>query len=169
MSCDFFFLSLVEKIMRSGILVYTTLLGVCAYAQTRDTGAIFGSVTDSQGAAIHGAVLTLTSTSTSQARRVEATVSGQFTYASLPVGVYTLTAEHTGFSKQEKTGILLQANENVRVDMTLQVGDVKTTVAVVADAAQVDLRSATIKDTVDQQRVVELPLNGRNAADLPLP
>jgi hypothetical protein len=157
-----------EKIMRSGILLYAAFLTVCTYGQTRDTGAIFGSVTDSQGAAIHGAVVILTSTATGQARKVEANVSGQFTYASLPVGVYTLTAEQVGFSKQEKTGIRLQANENVRVDMTLQVGDVKTTVAVEADAAQVDLRSATIKDTVDQQRVVELPLNGRNAADLAL-
>src|SRR6266478_2039490 len=108
------------------------------HGQTRDTGAIFGAVTDSQGAAIPGAAVVLTSTATGQARKAEANSSGQFTYASLPVGVYTLTAEHTGFSKQEKTGIRLQANENVRVDMSLVVGDVKTVIAVEAAAAQVD-------------------------------
>jgi drug/metabolite transporter (DMT)-like permease len=61
------------------------------HAQTRDTGAIFGAVIDAQGAAIPGAIVVLTSTATGQARRVEASSSGQFTYASLPVGVYTLT------------------------------------------------------------------------------
>ncbi len=123
---------------------------------------------DAQGAAVSAATVTLTATGTAQARQVSANAAGQFTYASLPVGVYSITAEHPGFSRQEQTGIRLQANENIRVDLTLQIGDVKTTIAVEAVAAQVDLRSATIKETVDQRRVVELPLNGRNAADLAL-
>jgi hypothetical protein len=148
--------------------LFVSVLAHCLHAQTRDTGAIFGTVLDSQGAAIPGAVVTLTTTGTGQARRLEANSAGLYTYASLPVGVYSIAVEHPGFSRREQTGIRLQANENIRVDITLEVGDVKTTVAVEAVAAQVDLRSGTIKETVDQQRVVELPLNGRNAADLAL-
>src|SRR5262245_21735022 len=154
--------------MRTRILVAATFAAVCSSAQTRDTGAIFGAVVDAQGAALAGAAVTLTAIGTAQARQVSAKAAGQVTYASLPVGTYSIAAEHPGFSRQAQTGIRLQANENIRVDLTLKVGDVKTTIAVEATAAQVDLRSSTIKETVDRQRVDELPLNGRNAADLAL-
>src|SRR5262249_12597207 len=145
--------------MRMRIICGMVFAAVCCEAQTRDTGAIFGAVMDAQGAALSGATVTLTATGTAQARQGSANTAGQFTYASLPVGLDAITAEHPGFSRQEQTGIRLQANENIRVDLTLQIGDVKTTIAVEALSSQVDLRSSTIKETVDQQRVVELPLN----------
>ena len=137
-----------------------------AYAQTRDTAAVFGTVTDAQGSAIPGAVVKLTNLSTGQARSATAGASGEYLFSSVLVGTYSLTAEQPSFKRSERTGILLQANENVKVDVSLEVGDVKTTVSVDAAASQVEVRSSTIKETVDRARVVELPLNGRNAADL---
>jgi hypothetical protein len=86
----------------------------------------------------------------------------------LPVGSYTLTVEQPGFRKYERRGILLQANENIRVDASLEVGNVQETVTVEAQVATVDTRSATLNTTVDSKRVVDLPLNGRNPADLVL-
>ena len=110
----------------------------------------------------------MTSIATGQVRKVVANESGQYLFPSLPIGAYALAVEQPAFKRYERTGILLQANENVKVDIALEVGDVKTTIAVDAAASQVEVRSSTIKETVDQARVIELPLNGRNAADLAL-
>jgi hypothetical protein len=143
-------------------------LATVAFGQTRDTAAIFGVVSDAQAAAIPAASVVLTSAGTGQVRKVSTDESGQYLFPSLPIGTYSIVVEQPAFKRYERTGILLQANENVKVDVTLEVGDVKTTVSVDAAASQVEVRSSTLKETVDQARVVELPLNGRNAADLAL-
>src|SRR5215813_10142207 len=151
------------------LATFVTLLGsVAVFGQTRDTAAIFGGVSDSQGAAIPGASVTLTSNSTGQVRKILTNESGQYLFPSLPIGTYSIVVEQAAFKRYERTGILLQANENVKVDVSLEVGDVKTTVSVEAAASQVEVRSSTIKETVNQARIVELPLWGRNAADLAL-
>lgn len=154
--------------MRSRFMVLLAVSVSAAFAQTRDTAAIFGAVSDVQGAAIPGASITLTSAGTGQARRVTANESGQYLFPSLPIGAYSVVAEQAAFKRYERTGILLQANENVKVDITLEIGDIKTTVSVEAAASQVEVRSSTLKETVNRARIVELPLNGRNAADLAL-
>jgi hypothetical protein len=86
----------------------------------------------------------------------------------LPVGSYNLTVENAGFRKYERRGLLLQANENVRVDVGLEVGNVAESITVEGTGSVVDTRAATLNHTVDSKRVVELPLNGRNPADLVL-
>jgi hypothetical protein len=137
-------------------------------AQTRDTAAMFGTVTDSQGALIPGATVTLTSASTQQLRSTKTSESGGYLFSLLPVGAYSISVEQAGFKRYERKGVVVQANENVNVSMSLEIGDVQSTVVVDAQASQVETRSATLKETVDSRRVVELPLNGRNAADLSL-
>ncbi|MEI4913932.1 carboxypeptidase-like regulatory domain-containing protein, partial [Klebsiella pneumoniae] len=89
-------------------------------------------------------------------------------FSLLPVGSYQMTVEQASFRRYDRTGILLQANENVKVDVTLEIGDVKSTVTVNAAASQVETEVATLKETVDQKRIVDLPLNGRDAAQLAL-
>src|SRR5216683_593441 len=154
--------------MRESLIFVSALFTAVVFGQTRDTAVIFGGILDTQGAAIPGASVTLTSSGTGQVRKVLANESGQYLFPSLPIGAYALEVEQPAFKRYERTGILLQANENVKVDVSLEVGDVKTTVSVDAAASQVEVRSSTIKETVDRARVVELPLNGRNAADLAL-
>jgi hypothetical protein len=139
-----------------------------AHTQTRDTAALFGTVTDNQGAGIAGASLTLTTVNTGQVRTAAAGANGEYQFNALPVGGYSLAVEQPSFRRYQRTGVLLQANENVKVDIQLELGDVQTVVNVVGSASQVETRAATLKDTVDRARVVELPLNGRNAADLAL-
>ncbi|MGH9628668.1 MAG: carboxypeptidase regulatory-like domain-containing protein, partial [Bryobacteraceae bacterium] len=138
------------------------------YGQARDTGSVFGNITDAQAAVVPGALVTLTNTGTGAARKAAADTSGGFVFTLLPVGSYGLTVEHPGFRKYERRGIVLQANENIRVDANLEVGNVQEVVTVDATVAAVDTRSATLNHTVDSKRVVELPLNGRNPADLVL-
>jgi Carboxypeptidase regulatory-like domain/TonB dependent receptor-like, beta-barrel len=144
------------------------LLASAGWAQVRDTASLFGTVSDAQGAIIPGAQITVTSVATGQARNAESDAAGGFLFSLLPVGSYDLTVEQPGFRKMERTGILLQANENIRADVQLEVGNVTETVTVEASALTVDTRSATLNTTVDSRRVVELPLNGRNPADLVL-
>ena len=129
---------------------------------------MFGTVTDSQGAVVPGARITINNAATGVSRSVVTDSSGAYVFSLLPVGSYQLTVELTGFRKYERRNILLQANENIRVDAALDVGNVQETVTVEATAAQVDTRSATLNTTVDSKRIVELPLNGRNPADLVL-
>jgi hypothetical protein len=139
-----------------------------ALPQTRDTAALFGTVIDNQGAGVAGASLTLTSVNTGQVRSATAGANGEYQFNALPVGGYSLAVEQPAFRRYQRTGILLQANENIKVDVQLEIGDVQTVVNVVGSATQVETRAATLKDTVDRARMVELPLNGRNAADLAL-
>jgi len=144
------------------VLVSASLL----YSQARDTASMFGSVTDAQGAMVPGARVTITNTATGQGRTVDTDGRGGYLFPLLPVGSYNLTVEQTGFRKYEQRNILLQANENVRVDAHLEVGNLQESVTVEALLASVDTRAATLNTTVDSKRVVELPLNGRNPADL---
>ena len=139
-----------------------------APGQARDTAGINGIVSDPQGAVIPGATVTAVNTATTQSRAVESGGAGGYLFPLLPIGMYTVSVETEGFQRYEQTGVLLQAGDNVRLDVTLQIGDVQTTITVDAMATQVESRAATLQDTVDERRVVELPLNGRNPADLAL-
>jgi hypothetical protein len=150
------------------VLTLLVTLPDSAFGQARDTASLFGTVTDAQGAVVPGARVTVTNPATGLARTAAADASGAFVFPLLPVGSYTLSVEQTGFRKYERPNILLQANENVQADASLQIGSLQETVTVDAQASQVDTRSATLNHTVDSRRVVELPLNGRNPADLVL-
>src|SRR5262245_1815480 len=144
------------------------LLAGASWCQTRDTASIFGTVDDAHGAAIAAATVTLTSVLTGQVRMTVSDESGRYTFNLLPVGSYRLVVEQPAFRRYERTGVLLRANENVKVDVRLEVGDIKTVVSVNAAASQVETQVATLKETVDRSRVVDLPLNGRDAAQLAL-
>jgi hypothetical protein len=137
-------------------------------SQTRDTAAIFGTLADTQGAVIPGAKVRLISVSTNQVRELSANQGGEYLFNLLPVGPYTLVIEQPAFHRYERTGIVLQANESIKVDVVLVVGDVTTSVRVDEVASVVEVRSSTIKETINRKMLVELPMNGRNPADLAL-
>ncbi len=146
-------------------LVFLSLCGA-AMAQVRDTASVFGTVTDAQAALVPGAKIVISNSATGATRSATTDASGAYVFALLPVGIYNFTVEQSGFRKYERRSVQLQANENIRLDVALEVGNVSETVSVEASSAQVDTRSATVSQTVDSRRVVELPLNGRNPADL---
>ena len=150
------------------LILVVCLTALPAAAQVRDTASLFGTITDAQGAVVPGARITINNAATGVSRSVVTDSSGAYVFSLMPVGSYQLTIELTGFRKYERRNILLQANENIRVDAALDIGNLQETVTVEATAAQVDSRSATLNTTVDSKRVVELPLNGRNPADLVL-
>ena len=158
--------------MRTQLLVRLWVLSLMAaltgLSQTRDTASVYGTVTDTQAALVPGAAVALTNVGTGLVRNGETNESGAFTFTLVPVGTYTISVARPGFQTYNKTGVVIRANDNVRLDAVLTIGDVQQQVTVVADIAQVDTRSATLGQVVESKRVVDLPLNGRNPADLTL-
>src|ERR1051325_8751214 len=157
------------RIVLSTCVILTSMLlagAVPAYGQARDTASLFGTITDAQSAIVPGARVTSWNPATGLPRNTVSDSSGGFVLPLLPVGSYNVVVEQTGFKKYDRPGILLQANENVGADVTLDVGNVQETVTVEASTATVDTRSATLIQTMEGTRILELPLNGRNPADL---
>lgn len=149
---------------------FATVVAICVNGslsgQQRNTAGLYGRVADQQDASIVGASITLLSVDTGMVRTAQSNETGEFQFPTLPAGDYTVTVTKQGFEKVEQTGIVLQVNDNRRVDVRLPIGAVSTTVDVKAAPATVDTSSATLKTTVDRERVVDLPLNGRDLADL---
>jgi hypothetical protein len=137
-----------------------------ATAQQLDTAGIYGKVTDPQGALILGAKVTLTDVARNQERAAITNAQGSFAFPSIPVGEYRIRMEHPGFRAFEQTGILLEVNDNRKIDVSLELGEVSSKVQVAAAAVAVETSNATLRSVVDSKRIVELPLNGRNVASL---
>ncbi len=132
------------------------------------TGAIVGRVTDPSGAAVVNARITATAPATSLTRDTTSAGDGGYIFPLMPVGAYTLTVEADGFRRSEQRGIEVRANVSVTVPVNLQLGAVSESVTVEANAELVDTRSGTLRQTVDQRKIVDLPLQGRNPATLVL-
>ena len=131
------------------------------------TGKIVGTVTDPSGAPVAGAKVTVINEGTNESRAAISDDSGNFTFPILPVGNYTVKVEATGFEGYLQKGIVLQVDQNISVLAHLKVGSNTEVVQVTADTGQnVDLVDATISQVIDEQRVVDLPLNGRDTLQL---
>lgn len=130
------------------------------------TGAIHGSVTDPSDLAVPGAAVTAKLVERGTTRTVQADSRGEYVLPALPVGSYVVTASSQGFKQYHQEGIELTANENVRVDIRLQLGSVTESVSVTTEAPLVDSRSSAMGALLDNRRVLELPINGRNVISL---
>src|SRR5437588_4776430 len=143
---------------------------VCALAGSASaqnvTGSIDGVVRDPAGGVVPGAAVRATNTGTSALFRAITNAEGQYAIRTIPIGVYDLVVEAAGFKKFQTTGIRVQVDEVSRVDAELSVGAATESVTVTGEAVTVDTESATLKSVVDQRRIEELPLNGRNATQL---
>lgn len=140
----------------------------CASASllAQGVGTISGFVTDPSGAAVPNATITATFVQQQSKRVVESNAEGFYTFNALVPGAYTVTAERAGFVRSIRTGLTLTLNQNLRVDFGLKLGQVTQEVTVSGQAPVVDTRSGALSSTVNQQRVSDLPLNGRNVVGL---
>ncbi len=137
-----------------------------ASAQAVNNAQIHGVVLDPSGAAIVGAQINATNVSTGSTQETVSSGDGSFVLPGLPVGGYSLEVTATGFSKYQQTGIVLQVGQNVQLNVSLKLGSTSQVVQVSADAAMVETQDTSISTVIDQQRIVDLPLNGRQATDL---
>ncbi|HWB83294.1 MAG TPA: carboxypeptidase regulatory-like domain-containing protein [Bryobacteraceae bacterium] len=129
-------------------------------------GTIVGTITDASGAVVPAAQVKITDEATSAVRETTANDQGYYVVPALRPSTYTVTANAPGFEPSVHKGIVLLADQSLTVNAAVAVKASTQTVEVSAAAAQVNTTNATNSEVVDQRRVTDLPLNGRNAASL---
>src|ERR1039458_6025189 len=135
-------------------------------AQAVSIASVTGRVTDEQGALVAGAQIKMTAVDTGAIYNAATNSDGIYTIPSLPIGAYTLESTVPGFQMYVQSGILLRVNDHVQINVTMKVGAVTERVEVNANAGLVQTQENTISQVVDQQRIVDLPLNGRDPTQL---
>ena len=138
-------------------------LSTALYGQTAQ---IQGVVQDASGSGVPGAEVKATQIETGAIRTVTSATDGNYVLAELPVGPYRLEVSKQGFSTYVQTGIVLQVATNPTVDIQLKVGAVSEQVQVEANAALVETGTTSIGQVIENQRILDLPLNGRQVTDL---
>ncbi|MBI2817463.1 MAG: TonB-dependent receptor [Acidobacteria bacterium] len=132
------------------------------------TATILGVVRDASGAVMPEATLTARHQQTGQTRSALTAADGSYRFSALPVGPYEVRVEHAGFRSEVRSGLTLTVGQEAVVNFTLELGAVEQTVAVTAEAPLVNTTTGSLGGLVDEQRVADLPLNGRNYIDLTL-
>jgi len=141
------------------------LLAAAAAAQS-STGEIAGVITDETGAIVPGAQLEITNTGTNETRRYESDRLGNFAVTQLLPGAYRVSVEKTGFRRYVQTGIQLQVGQRARLDISLKLGAVAESVEVQSQASLLDVTEASLGQVIENRKILELPLNGRNIVAL---
>jgi hypothetical protein len=142
------------------------VLSTPAQAQVTAVAQVSGQITDSTGAAIVNADVTMTELSKHEVHATKSDASGSYTLSNLPVGAYRFEVRSPGFKDYIQTGLELVVNNNIQINAPMQVGSASEKVEVSATASMVETKENSISSLVDQQRISELPLNGRQVTDL---
>jgi hypothetical protein len=149
---------------RLGLLLVAAAFGLPAAAQT--SGEIRGVVTDASGAAVAGATVTVTNAATGAVRRAATNDEGIYNLPSLQPGVYAMRVEQQGFKTAVRDSVELQVQQVASIDFTLEVGQVGETVTVTGGVPLLSPESTTVGTVIENKRIVDLPLNGRNFLQL---
>ena len=130
------------------------------------TGSVTGVVRDRAQAVVTGAHVTITNVQTNLSQEATSSSDGSYHFLALPAGTYRINATAAGFKPFSATDIVLQVNDQLRIDITLQVGTVMEEVNVSANAVHVETESTQLGDVIDSKKMLALPLNGRSYLDL---
>jgi len=147
-------------------VLFLLLASANAFAQAGATAQISGVVKDSSGGVLPGVSVTATQTDTGLKREATTEADGSYSLLNLPPGAYRLEAMLQGFRSFQQTGITLQVGASPVINVSLAVGAVAETITVQANASLVETKNLGIGQVMTNKQVVELPLNGRNTADL---
>ncbi len=156
--------SLLTSIFR-GIFIFAAIVfmcNICAYAQLSTTSTITGTVTDSSGALVPAATITITNDATKVSLQTHSNGRGVYVAPGLNVATYSVTIAKAGFKNYSVTGIELHPTETVQVNGTLTVGAASETVTVAATSTDVELSSPELSSYISTEQVSSLPMNGRN-------
>ncbi len=143
------------------------LLAIPVVAQL-PTATILGVAKDSSGGVLPNVTVTITNVDTGATRTVKTSDDGEFRAPELPVGRYEMRAEHTGFKTVTRKGITLEVTQQAVINLDFQVGAADQVVVVTEEAPMINTQDATLGGTVNETKMTELPLNGRNYIDLAL-
>ena len=152
---------LANSLVSAVLLSLLVLMPLASFGQVTTTN-MNGTVTDSSGAAVPGAQVTITNTGTGYTRTVQTGAQGEYHLEFLPIGNYNVEISANGFKKVVRTGIVLQADQPARVDAQLQLGQVTESVQVTSDVPLVNTSNPEIGRTIDTQEIINLPIVNRN-------
>ena len=159
----------VRECLKPRYLLLPWTLAFCFATATfgqMNTADITGNVTDPTGSLVPGATVTALQDATQQKHTVTTNAAGQYLLTQLPLGEYKLTVDAQGFKEVIQDHVVLHAGDHVRQDFPLQLGDASQSVTVEANAGLMQVESAEIKDVIQNQQVVDLPLKGREFMEL---
>ena len=156
----------MKRVLNALLFGLLVLVMTCASVWAQATAQISGAVQDQSGAVLPGAEITATQTDTGVGRTTISNETGYYVLPNLPLGPYRLEAGLPGFRTFVQTGIVLQVGSNPTINVVLQVGQISEQVEVQANAALVETRSVSVGQVMETARIMELPLNGRNAQEL---
>src|SRR5262245_895651 len=148
------------------LLLWVWFMVAVVPVQAQVTGSVSGYVKDPSGAAVPGANLTAKSVAQQLTRSTQSNAEGFFNLLAMPPGTYEITAEASGFQKQIQKDVKLTVGGNLRLDVQMKLGAMETEVTVSSTATLVNTTSPALSGLVDDQRVVDLPINGRNVMAL---
>jgi len=155
----------VSRLLRAmALLAMTLLIGGRAFAGV--TASISGTVKDTTGAAVVGAKVTATNTETSIASTQPTNGQGFYSFQSLPLGHYNIEVQQTGFKDYRQTGLVLDVNAALVVDVTLQVGQLTEKVEVSSEALHVETANTQMGEVIEGSRITAVPLVSRSYTDL---
>jgi hypothetical protein len=144
------------------------LSAVSSFSQSTSTGTILGVVKDSSGGVVAGATVTVLNTDISQTRTAVTGDDGAFRVPALLTGHYSVKVEKDGFKTETRNGLTLDVAQELAVNVGLEVGSSAQEVLVTGEAPQVNTTTSSLGGLVNEQKMAELPLNGRNYVDLSL-
>lgn len=156
----------MQKLAKRFFIGFLLSAVACVSGWSQGTGQISGTVRDSSGAVLPGADVTATQTETGIVRNAVSNETGGYVLPNLALGPYKVEVSLPGFRTFVQTGIVLQVNSSPVINATLAVGQKSELIEVQANAALVETRSVGIGQTMETQRILELPLNGRNVTEL---
>ena len=156
--------SFVRSLIGCGL--WAILVCGSTIARADITGSISGIVTDQSGAVVPGAKVIATAISTNVQQTTVTDAKGFYAFPALNVDAYTVTLAQPGFDQFQMSGITINANSAVRVDIKLTVGKVSNTVEVKSDALQVETQSTQMGQVIEGEKMTSVPLNGRSFIDL---
>jgi len=142
-------------------------LAIPAVAQM-PTATILGVAKDASGGVLPNVTVTITNVDTALTRTVKTTDDGEYRVPELPVGRYEVKAEHAGFKTVSRKGITLEVTQQAVINLDFEVGSTDQQVVVTEEAPMINTQDATLGGTVNETKMTELPLNGRNYIDLAL-
>ena len=141
--------------------------GVCAFAQST-TATLSGRISDASGGVLPGVQVTVTNSATGIKRALTTDAGGKFIAAQLPPGPYEVSATMNGFETLVNKGVVLTVGQEANLELAMKVGAVSEQVTVTEDAPLVNTTSSAVAGVVEEKRIQELPLNGRDFSQLPL-
>ena len=153
-----------RRIRFAALMLSMALVAVVSHAAT--TGVISGTVTDPSGAVVPNATVTVTNQLTGVKQSKVSDAKGFYSFPALDVGTYTISASVTGFQSFEVRDIIIDANSNVRTDISLKVGNVTQVTEVTANPVTIETQSTQVSQLIEGQQITAVPLNGRAFTDL---